>query len=86
MQKLEKSSTGSLAASQLGADINKRAAWARVLTKVGGLKSFCLDWADKIKWISEGSGRVELVNIGSAPVDAKLDSSPSLVLCVAMSS
>ena len=84
MQKLEKSSAGSLAASQLGADINKRAAWARVLTKLGGLKSFCLDRADKIKWISEGSGRVELVNIGSVPVDAMLDSSSSLVLCVTM--
>ena len=50
-----------LAAAQLGADINKKAAWTSVLVNVGGLKLFCLGHADKFKWVSEGSGQVQLV-------------------------
>ena len=83
VQKLKESAFGCLAASQLGTDINKRPVWARVLTKSGGLKSFCLDHTHKVRWVSEGSGRVELVNI-EVPLAAKVDSSPSQVPCVAM--
>ena len=83
VQKVKESSVGFLAASQLGADINKRPVWTRVLTKSGGLKSFCLDHTHKIRWVFEGSGRVELVNI-EVPLAAKDDSSPSQVPFVAM--
>jgi hypothetical protein len=32
-----------------------------VIDNAGGLKLFCLDHADKIQWISSGSGHVQLV-------------------------
>ena len=40
VDKLKKHPTGMLAASVLGGDINKKAAWASVLGKAGGLKLF----------------------------------------------
>ena len=53
VDKLKKSSTGMLAASELGGDIHRRSAWSSVIDNAGGLKLFCLDHADKIKWISK---------------------------------
>jgi hypothetical protein len=61
VDKLKKSSTGILAASELGGDIHRRSAWSSVIDNAGGLKLFCLDHADKIQWISSGSGQVQLV-------------------------
>ena len=80
--KLKTSSTGFMAASQLGSDINKKAAWAQVLARSGGLKAFCLEHADTIRWISEGSGRVELVNVtvDSVPADAVAASRPQVAV------
>jgi len=72
VDKLKKNSTGMLAASELGGDINKVAVWASVIRKAGGLKLFCLDHADKILWISSGSGQVKLVKTGSIPIGAKV--------------
>ena len=53
VDKLKKNSTGMLAASELGGDINRVVAWSSVIKKARGLKLFCLDHADKIKWISK---------------------------------
>jgi hypothetical protein len=40
-----------LTAPELGEDINVLGeAWASVIKRAGGLKLFCLDHADKIKW------------------------------------
>jgi hypothetical protein len=72
VDKLKKNSTGMLAASELGGDINRVAAWSSVIKKAGGLKLFCLDHADKIKWISSGTGQVQLVKTGSIPIGAKV--------------
>ena len=70
MERIKKSPTGSLRASLLGSDINKNETWSTVMAKAGGLKLFCLDHADKIKWVPEGSGKVQLFKTGSIPVGA----------------
>jgi len=73
VDKLKKNSTGMLAASELGGDINRVVAWPSVIKKArGGLKLFCLDHADKIKWISSGTGQVQLFKTGSIPIGAKV--------------
>ena len=69
LQKLKKIPGGSISAAQLGSDINKNETWSSVMAKAGGLKSFCLDHADKITWISEGSGKVQIFQKSLIPVE-----------------
>jgi hypothetical protein len=59
VKKLQETSTGILPASQLGADINRRAAWAAEIRQAhkGKLKLFCLNHPDKLKWINSGTGQ-----------------------------
>ena len=71
LQKLKKIPGGSISAAQLGSDINKNETWSSVMANAGGLKSFCLDHADKITWIAEGSGKVQIFQNGSIPVGDK---------------
>ena len=78
LQKLKKIPGGSISAAQLGSDINKNETWSSVMAKAGGLKSFCLDHADKITWISEGSGKVQIFKKSSMPVEQQ----KVCVLCV----
>jgi len=72
IDKLNRSTTGFIAASQLCADIRKNASWDAAIDDAGGFKYFCLDHDDKIKWDPAGSGRVGLVKMGCIPVGAKV--------------
>ncbi len=48
IDKLRKTLTGMLTASELGIDVNRRPAWASEIKQAGGkLKLFCLDHPDK---------------------------------------
>jgi hypothetical protein len=75
VQKLQNTSSGILPASQLGTDINKRAAWAAEIKQAhkGKLKLFCLKHPDKLKWINSGPGQVQLVKTGSIPIGAQVN-------------
>jgi len=72
IDKLERSTTGFIAASQLCADIRENASRDAAIDDAGRFKYFCLDHDDKIKWDPAGSGRVGLVKMGSIPVGAKV--------------
>ena len=66
-----KSGHGVAPAIQLSRDINmntKNCSWPDVIKHSGGLKKFCLDHADKIKWVeTSGGGNVELVETKVMP-------------------
>jgi hypothetical protein len=69
VDKLRKTLTGMLTASELGIDVNRRPAWASEIKQAGGkLKLFCLDHPDKIKWINSGTWQVQLIKTGSIPI------------------
>ena len=58
-----KESHGPVMALLLGRNIKQRnCSWSAAIRRAGGLKNFCLNHADKIKWVKDlGGGKVELV-------------------------
>ena len=73
-----KSGHGVLQAILLSRDINvntKNCSWPAVIKRSGGLKKFCFDHADKIKWVETSvGGNVELVETKVMPSTPSLES------------
>ena len=73
VDKLQKSSTGCMMSSELGAVVKKNEAWNDVVSKVGGIKYFCMDHPKKIEFVKDGGGgKVQLVKEGKIPAGTKV--------------